>query len=61
MSIRFIRSTLLVGAMLFLSTGSFAQVGVSVNFAPPTAARLRTAYLPRRRLYLDARLLGLGW
>jgi hypothetical protein len=35
MRIRFIRSLLLAGAMLFLSTGSFAQVGVSVNIAPP--------------------------
>ena len=27
----------------------------------PSAACLRAAYLPRRRLYLDARILGLGW
>jgi hypothetical protein len=35
MRIRFIRSLLLAGGMLFLSTESFAQVGVSVNIAPP--------------------------
>ena len=35
MYIRFIRSLLLAGAILFLSTGSFAQIGVSVNIAPP--------------------------
>src|SRR5579871_1387370 len=35
MRIRFIRSLLLAGVMLFLSTGSFAQVGVSVQIAPP--------------------------
>ena len=35
MRIRFIRSLLLAGGMLFLSTGSFAQVGVSVSIAPP--------------------------
>ena len=35
MRIRFIRSLLLAGGMLFLSTGSFAQIGVSVNIAPP--------------------------
>ena len=32
---RFIRPLVLIGAMLFLSTGSFAQVGVSVQIAPP--------------------------
>jgi len=35
MRIRFIPSLLLAGGMLFLSTGSFAQIGVSVNIAPP--------------------------
>ena len=35
MRIRFIRSLLLAGGILFLSTGSFAQIGVSVNIAPP--------------------------
>ena len=35
MRIRFIRSLLLAGGMLFLSTASFAQIGVSVNIAPP--------------------------
>src|SRR5271165_1162211 len=35
MRIRFIRSLLLAGAMLFLSTASFAQVGVSITIAPP--------------------------
>jgi hypothetical protein len=35
MHIRTIRSLLLVGAMLFLSTASFAGIGVSVAIAPP--------------------------
>ncbi|MGA2182324.1 MAG: hypothetical protein ABSH47_04785 [Bryobacteraceae bacterium] len=35
MRICFIRSLLLAGGMLFLSTASFAQVGVSVTIAPP--------------------------
>jgi len=35
MRIRFIRSLLVIGGMLFLSAASFAQVGVSVNIAPP--------------------------
>ena len=35
MRIRFIRSLLLAGGVLFLSAMSFAQVGVSVTIAPP--------------------------
>jgi hypothetical protein len=35
MRIRFIRLLLLAGGMLFLSTASFAQVGVAVAIAPP--------------------------
>src|SRR5580700_9209003 len=35
MHIRFICSLLLAGGMLFLSTSSFAQVGVAVTIAPP--------------------------
>jgi hypothetical protein len=35
MHIRFIRTLLLAGAILFLSTSSFAQVGVAITIAPP--------------------------
>ncbi|MGD0295623.1 MAG: hypothetical protein ABSE86_00820 [Bryobacteraceae bacterium] len=35
MHIRFIRTLLLAGATLFLSTVSFAQVGVAITVAPP--------------------------
>ena len=35
MRIRFIRSLLLAGGMLLLSTASFAQVGIAVTIAPP--------------------------
>jgi len=35
MRIRFIRSLLFTGGMLFLSTAAFAQVGVAVTIAPP--------------------------
>jgi Skp family chaperone for outer membrane proteins len=35
MYLRIIRSLLLAGGMLFLSTAAFAQVGVAVNIAPP--------------------------
>ncbi|MGD1098187.1 MAG: hypothetical protein ABSB35_40140 [Bryobacteraceae bacterium] len=35
MRIRFIRSLLFAGGTLFLSAAAFAQVGVSVQIAPP--------------------------
>jgi hypothetical protein len=35
MHIRFIRTLLLAGGALFLSAAAFAQIGVSVNIAPP--------------------------
>src|ERR1700733_574389 len=35
MHIRFIRSLLLAGGIVLLSTAAFAQVGVSVTIAPP--------------------------
>ena len=57
--LRFVRCFSFALLMLALAAPSFAGVSVSVTIAPTRAARLRAAALPRRRLYLDARLLGL--
>ena len=56
-----IRSLLFSFVLLAFSHGAFAQVGIgiSVGFGPPAASRLRAADLSRRRLPMDAWLLGL--
>ena len=55
-----IRWVLFALIVLAIPASSFAQVRISVAIAPPLLPVYEQPRLPRRRLYLDARLLGLA-
>ena len=55
-----LRSLSLALVMLAMSAGALGQFRVAITIAPPALPVYETTRLPRRRLYLDARLLVLG-
>jgi hypothetical protein len=52
------RFLLLAVLILAIPASLFAQFGVSITIAPPALPVYDSAHDPRRRLYVDARLLG---
>jgi hypothetical protein len=54
-----VRSMLFAILLMGVAGAVSAQVRVAIAVGPPVAAGLRAADLSRRRLFLDARILGL--